>query len=326
ITLIYIYIKSGYKIEDDLSTMVKGVLFQLTRTLQVLIQQKQSEAPFSNWRPSFIAISSNTESRLAPFDFLRWISHYYGFGTFIHFVKGMLDEKTNEEAEERFNQLLRLSRESKSGIYVDTIISPSFKTAVAQIIQIPGISGLENNSILFEFPKDEAGEISDIIDGCHFASLVDFNICVLRSSDRHFGYNRMIHIWLTPGDYRNANMMILLTYILLGHPTWKGCEIEIYAAFEKKELDKQYKRLNDLIDKGRIPIASKNVTKIPWDKRARSYENLVTEHSSKADLVIMGFSIKKLTQDKGEFFKKFSDINDLLFVRAGQKIIISDDE
>lgn len=326
ITIIYLYIKSGYKIEDDLSTMVKGVLFQLTRTLQVLIQQKQSGSPFTKWRPSFIAISSSTQTRLAPFDFLRWISHYYGFGTFIHYVKGMLDEKTNEEAEERFNQLLRLSRESKSGIYVDTIISPSFKTAVAQLIQIPGISGLENNSILFEFQKDETGDISDIIDGCHFASLVDFNICVLRSSERHFGYNRMIHIWLTPGDYRNANMMILLAYILLGHPTWKGCEIEIYAAFEKKELDKQYKRLNDLIDKGRIPIASKNVTKIPWDRRARTYENLVTEHSSKADLVIMGFSINKLAQDKGEFLKKFSDINDLLFVRAGQKIIISDDD
>jgi amino acid transporter len=324
IILIYLIIKSGREGEDDLSAMVKGALFQLTRKLQVLIQRKQASVSESGWRPSFIAISSTSMTRLAPFDLLRWISHYYGFGTFIHYIKGFLDEDTNGEAKLKLDQLIKQSAASKAGIYVDTIISPSFRTAVAQIVQIPGISGMENNSILFEFHQDDKADITDIVDGCHFASLVDYNICVLRSSEHHFGYKQNIHIWLTPGDYRNANLMILIAYIIMGHPEWKDCEVELFAAFEEKELNKELSRLNQLINKGRIPISHKNVKRVPWDKNVKTYEALVTENSHTADLVIMGFSVAKLTSEKGSFFQKFDNVNEVLFVRAGQKIAISE--
>jgi amino acid transporter len=324
IVIIYLSLKRGRVEEDDLSSMVKGVLFQLTRRLQVIIQRKRTDDSIVNWRPSFVAVSSSSLTRLAPFDLLRWISHYYGFGTFIHYINGVLDEANIKESKEKLNQLIFQGTASQAGIYVDTIISPSFKTAVAQIVQIPGISGMENNSILFEFHEDDPGDISNIIDGCHFASLVDYNIAVLRSSERHFGYKKRIHIWLTPGDYRNANLMILLAYIIMGHPEWSGSEIEIFGAFQSAQLDKEVKKLNELIDKGRIPISQKNIQKIPWNKRQKTYEALVSEHSENADLVIMGFSLDKLTGEKGDFFKRFHAIKDVLFVRAGQRIIISE--
>lgn len=47
--------------------------------------------------------------------------------------------------------------------------------------------------------------------------------------------------------------------------------------------------------------------------------------SEKADLVIMGFSFKKLKKEKGEFFRKFGNVKDILFINAGQKIIITPD-
>jgi len=324
ISLIYISLKRGREQEYGLSAMIKGVIFQLTRSLRVLVQRKQEVESGISWRPSFIAISTSSLTRLAPFDLLRWISHYYGFGTYIHYVKGLLDETTQEESKQKLEQLIQLSASSRAGIYVDTIISPSFKTAVAQIVQLPGISGMENNSMLFEFHEDDTKEIADIIEGCHLSSIVDYNICVLRSSERHFGYRKRIHIWLTPGDYRNANLMILLGYIIIGHTEWRGAEIELFAAFESHKLDNQVKQLNRLIDQGRIPISQKNVQKIPWDKKVRTYENLVCENSECADLVIMGFSLDKLTQESGEFFKRFPNIKDLLFVKAGQKIMISE--
>ena len=322
---IYLSLKRGREETDDLSNMIKGVLFQLTRKLQVLIQKKQTQVALANWRPSFIAISSSSLSRLAPFDLLRWISHYYGFGTFIHYVNGPLDDPHQVESKIKLEQMINQVTESQAGIYVDTIISPSFKTAVAQIVQLPGIAGMENNSILFEFHEDHPEDISDIIDGCHFASIVDYNIAVLRSSDRHFGYKKRVDIWLTPGDYSNANLMILLSYILMGHPEWKGCKIELFAAFEAGELDRHVTRLNHLIDEGRIPISRKNLQKIPWDKNKTSYEKMVIQHSESADLVIMGFSLQKLKKEKGDFFKKFGNVKDILFVRAGQKIVITPD-
>jgi len=313
--------------QGDLSIMVQGALFQLTRKLKIFIQRKHEDAVINrNWRPSFIAISSDSFTRLSQFDLLRWISHIYGFGTFFHFIKGVLDKKANTESKEILDKLIAQAAVSKSSVFVDTIVSPSFKTAVAQVIQIPGISGMENNGILFEFQEDNPTEISDIIEGCNFASFVDFNLCVLRSSERHFGYKRNIHVWLTPGDLRNANLMILMAYILLGHPEWEGGEIDLYVAFEKKELNKEVIRLNRLIDKGRIPISHQKVKRIPWNKRSKSFELLVSENSNDADLVIMGFSVSKLQEDKGSYFKRFESINDVLFVRAGQQIAISDTE
>jgi amino acid transporter len=325
ITVLYLSFRRGSQETDDLSAMIKGVLFQLTRRLQVLIQKKHPQVKSVNWRPSFIAISSAFLSRLAPFDLLRWISHYYGFGTFIHFIKGPLNHTNQGESRKSLEQLIRHVTKSEAGIYVDTIISPSFKTAVAQIVQIPGIAGMENNSILFEFGEEHPEQIPDIIEGCEFASVVDFNITVLRSSDRHFGYKKRIDIWLTPGDYRNANMMILLAYILMGHREWKGCQVTLFASFEDNEMEANVTRLNQLIDQGRIPISQKNVQKIPWNKDKTSFESLVNENSSEADLVVMGFSLKKLVKEKGDFFKKFRNIRDILFVRAGQRIVITED-
>lgn len=39
----------------------------------------------------------------------------------------------------------------------------------------------------------------------------------------------------------------------------------------------------------------------------------------------MGFSLQKLKKEKGDFFKKFGNVKDILFVRAGQKIVITPD-
>ncbi len=324
-SLIYFWIKRSRKGERDLAMVVKGVLFQMTRQLQVLIQKKQAKVDMSNWRPSFIAISKNSLTRLGPFDLLRWISHYYGFGSFIHFIKGPLTEETNRESKAILSKLIHQVDVSGAGMYVDTIISPSFKTGVAQIVQIPGIAGMENNSILFEFRKEDEEEHQNILEGCHFASVAGFNICILRSSDKHFGYRRNIHIWLTPGDIRNANLMIILAYIMIGHRDWKNAEARLFATFSPGEIEVKKKRLLQLVKKGQIPISSQNIQVLPLDPE-RSFEEFVSETSESADLVITGFSIEKMNQDKGEFLRGFKKIEDILFVRAGQEILITRDE
>ena len=322
--LVYLWLRRTMPGEQDVSTMVRGVLFQLTRKLQVLLQKKRRNTAMAAWRPSFIGISSDSLTRLAPFDLLRWISQHYGFGTFIHFIKGPLSKELNEDAQRVLTRLIDQTQASHAGIYVDTIISPSFKTAVAQIVQIPGVSGLDNNSILFEFPHGDDERVEEILDGCHFASVAGFNICVLRSSERHFGYKKRIDIWLTPGDYRNASMMILLAYILIGHPEWKGAEIDLFAAFPEEEGEGALKRLHELIAQGRIPISSSRVRKVSLAP-GEHFDELVQRHSASADLVITGFSLSKAMRDDGAFLKGFEKLEDVLFVRAGQDILIAEE-
>ncbi len=321
----YMWLNRSHKGERDLSAVMKGVLFQMTRQLQVLIQKKQAAVDMSNWRPSFIAVSKNSFTRLGPFDLLRWITHYYGFGSFIHFIQGPLNRETNKGAKKVLKRLIEQVQASKAGMYVDTIISPSFTTAVAQIVQTPGIAGMDNNSVLFEFPEDSSEDLQDIISGCRFAAVADFNICILRSSERHFGYHSKIHIWLTPGDLRNANLMIILAYIIIGHPEWKKCEIKLFTAFDPLEMIDEKERIKHLVAQGRILISSHNVQMIPIDPDV-PFDKFVSQHSDDADLVITGFSLQKMRQDEGKFLKGFSRIKDILFVRAGQDILITKTE
>ena len=66
--------------KKNLSLIFQGVIFQISRQLQVFLQKAEKEQTGS-WRPSAVCISEHSFSRLAAFDLLRWLSQRYGFGT-----------------------------------------------------------------------------------------------------------------------------------------------------------------------------------------------------------------------------------------------------
>jgi len=218
-------------------------------------------------------------------------------------------------------RLVAQTEASHAGIYVDTIVSPSFRTAVAQIVQIPGVSGLDNNSMLFEFRLGDEAALTEIVDSAHFAAVAGFNLCVLRSSEHHFGYRKKIHIWLTWHDHRNANLMILLAYILLGHRDWRGAEISIFAAYPRREARERTEEIHDMISEGRLLISEKNVLVIPTDDDI-DFGRLVEARSATADLVLMGFTDQRLGAKGAELFRRFPSLRDVLFVSAEETIFI----
>ncbi|HNQ43906.1 MAG TPA: hypothetical protein PKI59_05725, partial [Candidatus Cloacimonadota bacterium] len=273
---------------------------------------------------SIVAITEFSDDRVASFNLLRWLSHHYGFGSYIHYIRGPLTIATNNEAKKILQNLINKAHVSEAGFYVDTIVAPTFKTAVAQIVQIPGITGMDNNSILFSFYKDNPQEIAPIIEGCYFAAITSLNALILRSGTRHFGFRRLIDIWLTKGDYRNANLMILLAYILIGHPEWKDCQIRVFDVIEQGSANAT-DGLEDLIATGRLPISANNIQKVT-KADSKNFSEVVCAGSMDADLIILGLSLKKMRKDNGAFMAGFTCTQDMLFVRAGQKILISTDE
>ena len=70
-----------------MANIFQGAAFQVSRQLQVFLQ-KSSTIQESTWRPSVVCISQHSFRRLDAFELLRWISHRYGFGTYIHHIEG----------------------------------------------------------------------------------------------------------------------------------------------------------------------------------------------------------------------------------------------
>jgi amino acid transporter len=318
-SLIYWTIRAARRDEvDDLTAIFHGVMTQLTRYLQIRLQK----TPPRDWRPSVIMISSRTFDRFSPLRMLSWLCHRYGFGTYLHFIKGMLNRETVLESLAIQERLIEEIEETDSAVYVDTIISPSMASALAQSLQVPGVSGMENNTILFEFSVHDPPEVlEEVIKGLVLASAPRMNRLILRHSDHFFGNRKNIHVWLTWHDYRNANLMILLSYILLGHPDWEGAEIHIYAAFPTEEVEEQTAKLDQMISEGRLPIAAKNLQIIPTDDRV-DFNALVEKRSYSADLVILGFTEARLKEKGTDLLLRHPVLQDVLFVSAEETIFI----
>jgi amino acid transporter len=317
-SMIYFMVTSYRKEKKGLEKLFRGVIFQLSRQLQIIAQRADKEDLDKSWRPFAICVTQDTFIRRSAFDMLRWISYKYGFGTYIHFIKGVLSEKTNRQSKEVLNQLINLSTGSTNRVYLDTIISPSYTSAIAQVIQLSGISGKGNNMILFEFSSTQPDSLNDALKTHNLLQSTGFDICVLHTSYKGFGYRRQIHIWITSADYDNANLMILLGYIILGHPEWKRGFIKINALYQSQDIERKRKDLLDLIRSGRIPISANNINLIPMEE-TQSREKIISERSVDADLVILGFRYERIRTDGAKIFTGYENLSNTLFVSSNKE-------
>ena len=315
--LIYVGITYFSPNKQGMVKIFQGVIYQLSRQLQVFLQKADKE-DVNTWRPSLICISDDSFKRTAAFELMRWISHRYGFGTYLHYIKGYVSRETNKQAHEMLDRLIEKAEISKSNMYLDTIISPSYTTAIAQSIQLPSVSGKESNMFMFEYSKT-LGPCTDLImDNMPLVSATDFDICVLASTEKGFGYHNEIHIWITQGDFDNASLMILMSFVIMGHRDWQGAEIKIFAIHPKDELADQREKLLDQIKEGRLPISPNNVELIEKDQETNS-RVIINKRSVGADLTIIGFNSEAVKQLRAEVFEGYQDLGNILFVNSSKE-------
>jgi len=317
---IYMFVSYFNPDKKNLAVIFQGVIFQISRQLQVFLQKADKDQT-GGWRPSVVCISAHSFDRLAAFDMLRWLSQRYGFGTYIHKINGYLSRSTHQEALASKERLIKMAEASDSNIYIDTLISPSYTSAVAQVIQLPGISGTENNLLLVEFSKSKPDNLGDIVDNFKLIKSVEFDLVILGSTERGFGLKQSIDIWITSNDYENANLMILLGYITLGHREWSHGHIKIFAIYPEDTIDQERERLFSLIEAGQLPISPNNIEVIPRKEDISSVA-IINEKSRDADLTIIGFRDGPVKHQGAELFKGFEQLGNTLFVNAASQIRI----
>ncbi len=309
--------------EGDLASLFHNAITQATRYMQIRLQQRRVDQTPEEWRPSVIMVNDRTFDRRSPLTMLRWLCHRYGFGTYVHFIKGKLTETTFSESNAVRSRLLELARRQHSTVYMDTVVSPSITSALAQTLQVPGVSGMSNNSILFEFAqRDSLDVVESIVDQCQFAAGTDMTLMVLRHCETHFGGKDSIHVWLTWNDKANANTMILLSYILLGHPDWKQAQVQVFAALPETEVEGTRQEFAQLIKEERLPISEKNIKYIATET-AETFRKLVIDKSFDASLTVIGFDMHGLKTRGAEVFTNHDQLHDVLFVRAPRQIKIN---
>jgi len=308
--------------EDDLAAIFTGVMVQTSRYFQTKLQALSLRPRTDEWRPSIIMVNGRTFERTAPQQLLAWLCYRYGIGTYLHYHRGQLDAATFEESRRIQARLVQTVGARGSAVYVDTMVSPSMRSALAQALQFPGAGGAESNCLLAEFMHEDPPEIlQEVQDAIRMAGAARMSSLVLRHGGEFFRKRRTIHVWLTWHDQHNANLMILLAYILLGHPTWQKGGISIFAAFPREDVRRQREQLYGMITSGRLAISPKNLQVIGTDERS-DFNQLVARRSGSADLVILGFTPGRLEEKGIALLQRHPTLEDVLFVSAEERIVI----
>jgi len=315
ISLIYIYIDHYHKNRKGFASIFANALFQLNRNLQILIQNKNSKKTHKEWRPSAICISKDSFKRDKAFQLLNWISYKYGFGTYLHRIEGYYSKATVQQAKDELLKLLKVVNEVENHVYIDTLISPSYTSAIAQAIQIPGIAGMENNMVIFEYDKEKPENLEDIIDNFSLVSAGNFDICLLASSGKSIPFKNGIHVWINSLDTENANLMILLSFIISGHPDWKKGQIQIFDICSPEEEEQTKIKMRELVTAGRLPITAKNI-KIIIQAPHVSAKSIINERSQNAGITLIGIREERVKHEKEKLFSGYDELGTILFVHS----------
>lgn len=320
LTFAYIYINSYHKTRRGLSSIFVNTVFQLTRKLQLFMQMKTNGKLYSDWRPSIICVSKSSFERKNALRLLDWISYKYGFATYLHKIEGYYSKSTAEMADQELKKLLK-SINGTNSVYIDTIISPSYTTTIVQAIQMPGLSGLENNMILFEFAKDDELEQLQAIDNFNLVKSGNFDVLFLASDIRKVNHKKGIHVWINASDELNINLMIMLSFIILNHPDWRRGNIKIFVIIKENEAENIKQTFTNLVKSGRIPITINNIEFIHQDKNS-TLKTLINKNSKEAGLVITGVRDEIIKLNGIKTFSGCEDLGDVLFVYTHKKIPI----
>jgi hypothetical protein len=308
---------------DGLAVMLRGVMTQTTRFLHVKLQAGGAKQTGRHWRPSIICVETVEPShRSASLRLLSWICARYGFGTYLHRIEGYLNEESWSQSLTTRRELVNLVLREFPGVYAETMVSPSERSALAQALQVPGVSGLENNTVLFSCGTADALDCYEReVESALFAAVTKKNLLFLRHSDPDFGDRKNVHVWLTWHDRRNANLMLLLAYMVVGHAQWRDAEIRVFAAFPSDQVADQRREFDELLEEGRIPIGQANIQFLPINDGA-TFKATVERSSRRADLVLMGTTLERLREKGVEILGRYPALPNTLFVVAAEDVPI----
>lgn len=316
LVLMYLYISNYHKQRRGLEAIFYGSILQLTRKLQIYIQKSGFTKKKTSWRPSAVCVSYDSFEREKAFDLLRWISYRSGFGTYIHLIDGYYSNSLREESNEVLKQLLsRAKGKTDSNVFVDTLISPSYTSAIAQIIQLPGVSGMENNMLVFEYDKNNPVQQKQIVENFSLVKAGNYDICILGSSNRSVSFSSGIHIWINGVDVENMSLMVLLGYVIKSHKDWRKGDIKIFNVSPNEGLQENKDKFLKLIKNGRLPVSPGNIEFIAANEHM-SVKNSINEKSKNAGLTIVGFRAESMKHIGIDVFEGYDGVGDILFVNS----------
>jgi amino acid transporter len=231
-----------------------------------------------NWRPTSLVLSGNPKTRLTLTQIATWLGSGRGITTMVNVLEGSLHDKLEERAEAEA-ELEAYTKENNLQAYVDVIVSPSFKTGLAVLLQAHSVGPIKPNMVVSGWPKRPGDYIGF---ARQLRTTHELGMSQVILVDRGLPEQpKRIDVWWR--GRRNGSLMAILAYLLTHNWQWSRVSIRLIKMLDPGESTADAEaQLEELIDAARLDA---EFLILP---EGRFSEQLAST-SSDADLVMLGF-------------------------------------
>jgi len=131
-----------------------------------------------------------------------------------------------------------------------------------------------------------------------------------------------IHVWINNEEPENSSLLILMSFIISGHPDWRKANIKVFETCKPGQYNEIRMKLTELVKTGRLPITEKNI-EIITEESDMTLKSLINQKSSSAALIMTGFSIKGLKHSWESLLNGYDETGTMLLINShSQKEIV----
>ncbi len=298
------------EIESRWGDLQSGVVFERAR--RALLRLEQEAYHPKNWRPIVMALSGSGWTRAYIPIYGHWLTAGHGILTLAHVVTGDIED--HAERRKRYEKVLRsfIAKEELQAFPAVTV-NEFLSDGIESLLQCYGIGGLQPNTVLLGWPKDESKAEAF---GANIRVIARMGQSVLAARFLEFRYTddeKQTHVdqhWEVPAGtidvwwrgMENGALMMLLAHLLHQNTEWRSNRIRLMRVVDKAEAEAEVRdHLVELAASARIDCDARVIVS------QASFTEAIQAESASAAVVFMGFQ----TPEEGQELELFQRMEDL---------------
>ena len=293
-TVIAIVVSYGFffylqrrRIQRTWGDVQSGLWFAASR--YALLRLESQRWHVKNWRPNIVVFTGQPHNRRPLVEVAQWLSQGRGIVTFFQLLTGEFDQIANAGRRERARRnIQKYIREEGLTAFAEAEIVPNFMNGALTVVQAHGIGGLEANSTLLGWSRTPGGR-AEQMQLVRRLNHLNKNVLMLHTDPlRGYGQKRIINVWWK-GRGANADLMLLLAYIIKQDPAWSGSNIQLLRIIDHEQGRESTKdHMLALLKEVRV---SADPIVIIRDEKEKSWSEIIAENSLAADITLLGLEI-----------------------------------
>lgn len=318
-TVIAIVISYGFyiflqrrSIERTWGDVRSGVWFAISRWALLNLEHTQWTA--KNWRPNIIVFTGQPHNRQELVEVAKWLSLGRGLVTFFQLIFGDVQQGNKAKLRETARRAIQdYIDENDMSAFAEVEIVSDFHTGALMLAQAHGIGGITANSVLMGWSSTHQGRSMQMRLMRDLVALRKSVLFLYSSSEQGFGKRNRIDVWWQ-GRGGNADLMLLLTYLIERHPSWQKAEVRLLRVVrDEMGVPETRAHMQALLDD--VRVEAKPIIMVESDSSV-PFVQIIQSASEETDLTVLGMGLP--TADEAE---EYADrLNDL--VRAAGTVLL----